>query len=303
MAPFEKYYPESQTAAPGIAAVKEGLTKKVFEESDGAVVYRGERDGLHTRVFLTSNGLATYETKDLGVAMQKWEDYQFDRSLVVTANDITEYMKVVMAALSHFHPQIAERSTHLTHGMIRLAGGAKMSSRKGNILRAVDVLEAATTANQELSGKPQPEVVLAAIKYAFLKQRLGGDIVYDPDESVSLTGSSGPYLQYAHARARSILAKSKTKLQRSHDLQPDERRLLRQLADYNRVVAEAVTELAPHRICTYLYELSQVFNRFYENNTVVGDEREAARLALVQEYADTLKRGLSVLGIAAPDRI
>ena len=302
--PFEKYYPESETAATGVEMVKEGLKQGVFERSDGAVVYHGEQDGLHTRVFINSNGLPTYETKDLGLAIKKWQDYHFDLSIIITGNDIIEYMKVVEASWHQLQPQITGQTRHLTHGMIRLASGAKMSSRRGNFLRATVVLEAAEAANRKTVGKDQPAVVLAAIKYAFLKQRLGGDIVYDPQESVSLTGNSGPYLQYAHARARSILAKATTPpTPNNPQFDTAEHQLLRRLIEMNAVTAQAVTELQPHLICTYLYELSQEFNRFYEHNRVVGDEREQIRLALVGHYADTLKQGLGILGIEAPDHI
>jgi len=304
IAPFEKYYPESETAPEGVVAVQEGLKKGVFERSDGAVVYRGEPDGLHTRVFLNSASLPTYEAKDLGLAIRKWQDYHFNLGIIITANDIIEYMKVVEAALHKLKPEITGETRHLTHGMVQLAGGAKMSSRKGNILRAVDVLDAAEAANRKLVDKDQPEVVLAAVKYAFLKQRTGGNIIYDPEESVGLTGNSGPYLQYAHARARSILAKAKgVAASEESALEPAEHRLLRHITQFNAVFAQAVNELQPHLICTFLYELSQEFNRFYESNRVVGDPRSAVRLQLVQAYADTLKRGLAILGISAPDHI
>jgi arginyl-tRNA synthetase len=301
---FEKYYPESAVADLGLATVKEQLAKGVFTKSEGAIIFAGEKYGLHNRVFITGGGLPTYEAKDVGLIMTKWQDYHFDSSVVITGNEQADYMAVVLKAIEQFAPQLAAASHHLTHGLVKLAGGAKMSSRKGNILRAVDVLDAAATANQKLSGKNQPEVTLAAVKYAFLKQRLGGDIIYDPEESVSLTGNSGPYLQYAHARARSILAKAdKVKPKPSDQLEPAERSLLRQLMIYSLVTNQAVTEFLPHVICTYLYELSQEFNRFYEANQVIGDPREAVRLALVKRYADILQQGLGVLGIAAPDRI
>ncbi len=301
---FEKYIPESEVVKPGMEIIEKGLQQGVFEKSDGAVVYKGEKDGLHTRVFVNSNGLPTYEAKDLGLAALKWQQYHFDLSIIITANDILEYMKVVVKALSHFYPEVAKRGKHLTHGMIRLPGNQKMSSRKGNILRAVDILDAAESANQAVNGKSTKETSLAAVKYGFLKQRVGGDIVYDPQESVGVQGNSGPYLQYAHARARSILAKAKASDQSvTGELQPGERSLLRKMGEYAEVIDKAVTELMPHHVCTYLYELAQTFNQFYEANHVVGDEREALRLGLVQSYATTLKHGLGLLGIVAPEKM
>lgn len=302
---FERYYPESETAGIGLAVVKEQLAKGVFEESDGAVVFDGEAYGLHTRVFINSEGLPTYEAKDVGLSMKKWEDYHFDRSVIITGNEIIEYMKVVLKAIEQFEPNLSQRTTHLTHGMVKLAGGVKMSSRKGNFLRAVDVLDAAAKANETATGQGSESTVLAAVKFSFLKNRMGGDIIFDPKESVALEGNSGPYLQYAYARARSILNKAQNQapFNQQMNLQPDERLLVRKLTEYPEVVEKATTELMPHHICTYLYELAQEFNRFYEKNRVIGDARETLRLYLVEIYAETLNNGLELLGIHAPERM
>ncbi len=300
---FERYVPESEVTPTGLEMVKKGLEDGIFEKSKGAVVFKGEEHGLHTRVFLNSSGLPLYEAKELGLAATKWRDYQFDLSVIITANDIVEYMKVLMKALEHFYPEAVQRTKHLTHGMVKLAGGAKMSSRKGNILRTVDILDAAHAANKEMTGQDNPGTVLAAVKYAFLKQRLGGDIIYDPAESVALEGNSGPYLQYAHARARSILSKVSSQSTELEQLEDGERSLLRKIGEFTEVVDRAVQELMPHHVCTYLYELAQTFNRFYENNRVIDDPRQQVRLQLVQAYADTLKHGLELLNIPAPDRL
>lgn len=300
---FERYYPESETAPTGLKIVREQLEKGVFEKSEGAVIFNGESHGLHTRVFINSEGLPTYETKDLGLLFKKHKDYHFDTSVVITGNDIIEYMKVVLKAVEQFSPELVTATKHLTHGIVKLQGGVKMSSRKGNILRAADVLTAAEDANEKATGKKDKQVVLGAVKYAFLKVRTGGDIIYDPEESVSLEGNSGPYLQYAHARARSILAKKPAEGALSGELEADERSLVRKLSEYPEVVNKAVNELMPHHICTYLYELAQNFNRFYEKNRVIDDPREAPRLVLVQNYAETLKNGLELLGIPAPDKM
>jgi arginyl-tRNA synthetase len=302
---FEKYYPESENALLGLKTVREHLQKGIFEESEGAVVFRGEKYGLHTRVFITREGLPTYETKDVGLVMAKWQDYHFDVSLIITAHDQAEYMKVVVKSVEQFMPELASRTVHLTHGILKLAGGVKMSSRRGNILRATDILDAAAGASKRLRGQDDSQTTVAAVKYALLKQRLGGDIVYDPEESVSLEGNSGPYLQYAHARARSILAKAASpgSLAVDEGFEPVERSLARKISEYPEAVGKAVNELMPHHVCTYLYELAQEFNRFYEKAKVVGDPREAARLKLVELYADVLKDGLTLLGIAAPERM
>jgi len=204
--------------------------------------------------------------------------------------------------LSYFYPEVVDRSVHLTHGMIKLPGGRKMSSRKGNITLATDILDAAMAANKVLTGKDDYNVVVGAVKYALLKQRVGGDIIYDPEESVSLEGNSGPYLQYAHARARSILRKAGDRPAAFDGaFESAERSLARKISEYPEVITKAVTELMPHHIATYLYELAQVFNRFYEQAKVLDDPREPVRLQLVALYASVLRNGLGLLGIAAPD--
>lgn len=301
--PFERYIPESEVSPLGMQMARKAQQEGILQESDGAVVFKGEDHGLHTRVFINSNGLPTYEAKDLGLAELKWRDYQFDKSFIITGNDIIDYMKVVVKVLEHFHPEIAGRGIHLTHGMIRLPGGKKMSSRKGNNPKAKDIINAAIEANKAARGSDDPRISTGAVKYAFLKHRIGGDMVYNPEESVSLEGNSGPYLQYAHARARSILAKASSPSGGVTDLEPMERSLARKISEYPDAIAKSVSELMPHHICAYLYELAQVFNRFYENSKVVGGPREATRVRLVQLYADVLKDGLQILGIEAPERI
>ena len=301
---FEKFYPESLVAPLGVKTVQEQLEKGVYSKSEGAVIFDGEKYGLHTRVFINSEGLPTYEAKDVGLIITKWQDYHFDKSVVITGNDIVEYMKVVLKSVEQFQPDLVKATIHLTHGIVKLEGGEKMSSRKGNILKAVDVLAAASIANKRISGKEDEQVELGAVKYSFLKQRLGADIIYDPEESVSIQGNSGPYLQYAHARARSILAKTGEPKQLSeYSFEASERSLLRKLGEYTEAVGRAINDLMPHHICTYLYELAQTFNRFYEQNRVIDDPRQDIRLKLVASYADILKQGLGLLNIAAPEKM
>ncbi|MDR0956960.1 MAG: arginine--tRNA ligase [Candidatus Nomurabacteria bacterium] len=323
---FEKFYPESETAPIGLATVREQEKNGIYEESDGAVVFKGEKYGLHTRVFINKQGLPTYETKDVGLSIKKWDDYHFDQSVIITGNDIIEYMKVVLKSIEQFKPELSRRTLHLTHGNVKLAGVAKMSSRKGNVLRAVDVLDMVAREFDESGNSVSSTEVLGAIKYAFLKNRLGGDIVFDAKESVQTVGNSGPYLQYAAVRAKSILrgisvnyemSLSGSFRQSSDRLDPrnkseddnvqffdnHERALLMKLTEFSEALENATKELAPHLVATYLYELAQTFNRFYENSRVAGDPREELRARLVMVYAEFLKRGLNILGIEVPEKM
>lgn len=302
---FDKFYPESMVADRGYEEVKKHIGD-VFEESNGAIIFDGEKHGLHTRVFINGEGIPTYEAKDVGLIHHKYDDWKFDRSIIITADEQKHYMAVVLKALEQFAPKLALATTHITHGIVKLAGGVKMSSRKGNFLRAVDVIDFANQANREQNGEADEKVSLGAVKYAFLKQKIGGDVIYDPKESVSIVGNSGPYLQYAHARACSVLAKAGEfeKVDFAQvEFDDQERQFVQKLAEYNGVVAKASLELLPHLICTYLYEVAQEFNRFYEKSRIIGDERQQIRLNLVEIYRDILADGLKILSIDAPERM
>ncbi len=295
---FDRFYPESAVAERGLAEVQAQIGQ-TFTESDGAVVFEGEKFGLHTRVFINKQGLPTYEAKDVGLAFTKYDDYHYDKSIIITADEQKQYMEVVLKALEQFAPQVSETTTHITHGMVKLAGGEKMSSRKGNFLRAVDVLDVASQAQAEQNSQANEAVSLGAVKYSFLKVRVGGNLIYDPEESVSLAGNSGPYLQYAHARACSVLAKLSEESDLADQLRfdPDERNLALKLIGFNAAIETAAREFLPHVVCNYLYELAQEFNRFYEQSPIIGSDRQAIRTQLVRRYRQTLADGLKILGI------
>ncbi len=301
---FEKQYFESETGPEGIKIVQDHIDDGIFEKSDGAVVFKGEKFDLHTRVFINSQGLPTYEAKELGLAFAKERDYHFDEAIVVTANEIDQYFQVLLAALGEIDKDLAKKIKHVSHGMVKLPSG-KMSSRTGDVITALEVLDMLEQAVKKAGGEHAQAVednVLGALKYTFLKHRLGSDIVFDINESISLEGNSGPYLQYAHARACSILSKKEVQTAEP-DFEPDERSLVRKITEYPEVVERAVNELMPHHICTYLYELAQNFNRFYEKNRVLDDPRENIRLNIVEGYAETLKNGLTLLNIPAPEKM
>lgn len=301
-----RYYPESETAVVGMKVIGEQLEKGTLKESDGAVVFEGdESQHLHTRVFVTSKGLPTYETKDIGVIWMEKEDYDFAHRYLLTGNDQKEYMRVVFAAAETFRPELKGTMTHLTNGTVKFADGKKMSSRLGNVTRALDVIDSVREKVRELVTDETliEPVTLGAIKYAFARYKLGGDIAFDVEETVSLQGNSGPYLQYAHARARSILTKVTTGWQYPSTVHEEDRSLMRKLSEYHEIVELAARALEPHHICNYLFELAQEFNRYYEKSQVVGSDKEAHRAGLVAVYADTLAAGLTVLGIHAPERM
>lgn len=303
---FERHFMESETAVIGSKVVEDNIGK-VFEESDGAVVYKGEQDGLHTRVFLNSQRLPTYEAKDLGLIELKKQAYpSADKSIIITGNEQQEYFKVMLAALKHIHPEEAAKTEHITHGLLSLTTG-KMSSRTGNVFGAQSLMDATriavSKAFPDADSDVRHDVFMAALKYTFLKSRIGGDIMFDVQESVSLEGNSGPYIQYAYARAMSILRKKSANASAFITLEEGERSLVRKLSEYEEVLEHATEERLPHHICTYLYELAQTFNRFYEKNRVIDNEREAERLQIVQAYSSVLKDGLETLGIPAPEKM
>jgi len=304
---FEKNYFESDTAEEGLEIVKKNIGT-TFTKSEGAVIYDGEKDGLHKRVFITKQGLPTYEAKEVGLAYAKARDYpDANKFIVVTANEIEDYFKVMLAAIKKIDDGLAAKIRHITHGMVRLPEG-KMSSRTGDVV-TLDSLESEIKEKvRELYGedKDTPDITFGSMKYEFLKHRVGQDITYDIAGSVSLEGNSGPYLQYAYARALSIMKKS-TRPEDirayNYQLNDSERTLVRKISEYPEVVEKSTIELKPHHICTYLYELAQNFNQFYEKNRVIGSERELDRLTLLSAYIGTLKCGLELLNISAPDRV
>ena len=323
---FDKFYPESTVADLGLEKVKTELKKGVYEISDGAVIFNGEKFGLHTRVFINKEGVPTYETKDVGLIFTKWQDYHFDKSVVITGSEQLDYMKVVLKSVEQYAPDLVEKTTHLTHGLVKLPGNVKMSSRKGNFLKAVDVLNMVRDELQNEYNSTDNTVALAATKYAFLKYKMGGHIIFDPKESVKMTGNSGPYLLYACVRAKKILAsvndafeehisqRGKYGATEAHNDGPEgafrksiftdaERNLAKKILEYKGTLKEAVAEMAPHKVASYLYELAQEFSRFYEHCPVAGSDMEAERTELVKVYLDTMSHGLNILGINIPEEM
>jgi arginyl-tRNA synthetase len=321
---FDKYFYESETGKIGKEIVQANIGK-VFEESNGAIVFRGEKYGLHTRVFLTSNGLPTYEAKELGLAILKHKRMPHDLSIVITGNEIVGYFRVVLEAMRHIPDMetIAKKIAHVPHGMLRLPTG-KMSSRTGDVISAEDLLDQVQEAvlqrmktgefdNVERE-KVADLIAVGAVKYVILRQSAEKDIIFDFDKSLSFEGDSGPYLQYTYVRARSVLKKAKEeKGNAAFKFDPDTLDLAyggeisgveRLLYQFPEVVKRASMEYSPHYITTYLTELASAFNTYYAMNKIVSDTAESPyRLALTQAVAIMLKSGLCLLGIDAPERM
>lgn len=306
---FDFYFFESETAELGKRLVEEGLEKGVFEKSEGATVFHGEQYGLHTRVFVTKDGLPTYEAKELGLALLKLEKYPFDLSITTTAVEQKEYFKVVWKALTLLRPEFNEKLMCVAHGMMQLESG-KMSSRKGNVITGESLLRdvidmAKEVVKDRVFSKEEKEVIaekvaVGAIKYSILRQSAGKNIVFDPKQSLSFEGDSGPYLQYSLARAYSVLEKAGREQvevradNSTAEISPVEKLLYR----FPEVVARACAQHEPHYVATYLTEIASVFNAWYANEKILDGTASAPyKLAIVQAYATTLKKGLWLLGI------
>lgn len=297
--PIERRYLESAADAKGVPIVR-AHTPAVFTESDGALVFEGSKYGSFDNVYVTSRGLGLYGARDLGLMTLKHDDYHAQKSYIVTAEEQRDYFKGVIKAAELCMPELAGVTENISTGTVKLTTG-KMSSRDGDVVTIEWLFDEFARAISERGGEPTPEVIAGALRYQFLKIKIGSDVVFDVNDAVSLTGNTGSYLQYAHARAKSIVAKSTTNPVALQALQPEDRPLVRKMGEYHEVVAVAMRQLEPHHICTYLFELAQEFNRYYEKHQVIGSEDEAHRVALVRTYAETLKAGLTMLGIYAPD--
>ena len=238
----------------------------------------------------------------------------------MTANEITEYFKVVLKVMSQLYPELAAKTIHMPHGIMKLTTG-KMSSRTGKVITGESLLhELKEVVIKKIGDRDIKEkdgvadaVAVSALKYSVLRQAIGGDIVYEPEKMTNLEGNTGPFLQYTYARCSSILRKfqiknSQTRLSARQVLKLDDANLvdqevsiLRWLYRYPEVVAEAGINCAPHLVATFVSELASRFNSFYQTCRVEENgEVNALRYLLTQATANVLKNGLGLLGIQAP---
>ncbi|MEK7585451.1 MAG: arginine--tRNA ligase [Patescibacteria group bacterium] len=312
---FDYYFFESESGPIGQKLVQENLGK-VFEVSDGATIFAGEKYDLHTRVFLNSEGLPTYEAKELGLAKLKGEKYLCDRSIVITGNEVAGYFAVLKKVLELIMPELAEKMRHLPHGMLRLATG-KMSSRTGNVITAENLLEEVKTTLAEKMkerefGDAEREqvaeaVAVGAIKYSILKTSPGRDIIFDLGKSLSYEGDSGPYLQYAYVRATAVLKKGEAEgVKASFGHAPEEvSELAHRLTRFPSIVSRAATLSSPNLLVTYLTELAASWNGYYAVEKIVDstDPLSPYRLALATLFAKTMRVGLTLLGLPIVERM
>ncbi len=305
---------ESQAGPLGRDIVMSHIEDGTFEKSDGAIIFPGEKYGLHTRVFINSAGLPTYEAKDVGNFELKHTAYpRWSQSFVVTGLEQQEYFKVVIAAIKKIFPDAADkRIMHIPNGFLTLTTG-KMSSRKGNVLTGESLLadlaesakERATESRADDKEKLAEDIAVAAIKYQILKQSSGKNIVFDRERALSLEGDSGPYLQYAYARTRAILERAHTAgIRAKLDPSATPTELMRLLVRFPEIVAHAATEYEPHYLATYLIAIASAYNSWYAQVQILDQSAEEPhKVAIVQAVSHTLKTGLSLLGIPVPERM
>lgn len=299
--PTVRRFLESDADLRGVETVKKNVPN-VFQESDGALIFKGSEHGAFDNAFVTSKGRGLYAARDLGLMQLKNEYFHPVHSYIVTAEEQRDYFKGVIAAAGMIWPEQKDMTVNISTGTVKLTTG-KMSSRDGDVITIDWLFDEFKKAIVERGGEPSDEIIAGALRYQFLKAKIGSDVIFDVNEAVSLTGNTGSYLQYAHARARRILEKTSDAFTMPAEVFSEDRALVRKLGEYREAVELATKNLEPHHICNYLFELAQEFNRYYEKNQVVGDDKELHRAGLVALYADTLKAGLTILGIYAPEKM
>ncbi len=306
---YDRWFYETETGPLGKKLVEENIGK-VFEDSDGAVIFKGEKYGLHTRVFINTIGLPTYEAKDIGLYALKKKEFPFDTSIVSIANEQSEYQKVVMKAAELVFPELKGKLDHIGFGMINLTSG-KMSSRTGVIVDAISLIEEVKhkikSAFEITDDTLVEKVAYAAIKYSFLKSDAFSNIAFDVETSINREGDSGPYLLYTYVRCQSVLAKSgsSTTIEKVPVISPEEDILIRLLYRLPEVVTKAATSYSPHLIANYLFDLAQKYNFFYQKHQILKAEGDikALRLLLTRKTAGVVKEGLRLLGIQTVEKM
>lgn len=322
---FDKFYYESKTYLLGKSLVEEGLQKGIFfKKGDGSVWVDLTADGLDEKLLLRSDGTSVYMTQDLGTAQLKYDDYHTDRSLYVIGDEQNYHMKALKLILKKLGKPYADGIDHLSYGMVELPHG-RMKSREGTVVDADNLMDEmiATAARHTLElGKVNDfstgeledlyEILgMGAMKFYLLRVNPKKKMVFNPEESIDFHGFTGPFIQYTHARIKSILRKENITtapvLSSLHEpLLPLEKSVILQLERYGAALENAATELDPSVIANYAYTLAKVFNSFYAEHSVSQaetQEKKSLRLQLCIATAAVIARSMALLGIRAPERM
>jgi len=321
---FDKYYYESNTYLLGKGTVDEGLEKGVFfKKPDGSVWIDLTADGLDQKLVLRADGTSVYITQDLGTAQMKYDDFKMDKSLYVVGNEQDYHFKVLFLILEKLGKSWADGLYHLSYGMVDLPSG-KMKSREGTVVDADDLIaEMVATAKQktEVLGKVNNftdeeketlynQIGLGALKYFLLKVEPKKRLLFDPSESIDFQGNTGPFIQYTHARIKSLLSKGAYSGEANAPevaITPTELEMIMLLAKYPSEISAAAKAYSPATLANYLYEVAKMFNKFYhEVPPIVKEEHSAIkqhRLNLSAVTAGILKAGMNILGITVPERM
>lgn len=312
---FDGFIFESESEVAGKEIVQKN-TPGVFEESEGAIIFRGSEHGLFDNVFINSAGFGTYLTKDIGLLSLKFQKYTFDHSVTVTDIEQKQHFELVKKAAELIESTWAEKSSYIQHGRLSLTTG-KISSRAGGVPLAEDILDTVKTKalekmkenGREASVEVAEQIAIGAIKYAIVRVSMGKNIIFDLEQSLSFEGDSGPYLQYTHARACSIARKA-VETGVAVQVESIDRKgmgvseIERLVYRFPSIVERAATTQEPHALAGYLLELASAYNSWYAQEIVLdGSDSQEYKLALTHTVAKTLRNGLWVLGIEAPEEM
>lgn len=308
---YDRYYFESECLG-GVDIAKEAVKKGILQEDQGAIIFNGEPYGLHTRVFVNTLGLPTYEAKELALAEKEFSEFgELSKLIHVVGPEQTSFFKVTFKVEELLDKEkYKDIQYHLVYGWVRLKTG-KMSSRTGEVVLGEWLLDEAKKRIKkefkEMDDQTTEMVAVGAVKYSMLKFATASEIAFSFEESISLEGDSGPYLQYTYARAKSVLAQASYDYKEgaeSKSLEKEERDILQRIEYFDNIVEEAAKNFAPNTLAEYLLNLAKVFNLFYQKHRIIkGGEKQQLRLNLTCAVASILKQGLYLLGIEAPERM
>ena len=319
---FERVYYESQTYLLGKKMVDEGLAKGVFvKKDDGSVWINLTADGLDEKIVQRRDGTAVYITQDIGLAIDKYNEYKCDESIYVVGDEQNYHFKVLKLICEKLGLPSAEGIYHLSYGMVELPTG-KMKSREGTVVDADDIVQEMVNLSaqhtQELGKvkdfteeelKELYEILgLGALKFFLLRVDPKKKMIFNPEESIDFHGFTGPFIQYTHARIRSILRKAGEvpDSKANTPLLPLEKKLLVTLEQYGSMIQQSLTDHNPSLIAIFIYNLAKTYNSFYTEHSVTNaesEEKKALRLQLSLLTANVVKSGMALLGIRVPERM